>query len=170
MRWFTFQEHQSSPIVEVWTAHRLIKELLLLQKAGTGRGLTLMKTQRTLRTLAPRSKRQKQTSDHVPGMFTLSTSTARLVHIYSQFRCLFLNRSIYSNLQWITCSPGHFTVLRHQNLMSDHRKSSPVFSSNSQRKKKGAEVMIHSPLRNPSLNWAKPRQEKWVVNILLEYF
>lgn len=80
----------------------------------------------------------------------------------------FCNRGIHSNLQWITYSPGHFTVLRHQNLMWDHRESGPVSSSSSKRKKKG--VVVRTPLRNPSLSWAKRHQENWVVNILLELF
>lgn len=100
MKWFTFQEHQSSPIVEAWTAHHLIKELLLFQEAGAGRGLTPIIAQRTVRTTVFRSKQRKQTSDHVPGMFTLSTSTAycsaHLLLIWTSLFVMTLPRSFYS--------------------------------------------------------------------------
>lgn len=86
MRWFTFREHRSSPTVEQWTAHRLIKALLLLPEAGAGRGRTLIIAQRTARTIVCRSKRWKQAPDHVPGMDTLSNTSH--LSIYSQDRCL----------------------------------------------------------------------------------
>lgn len=88
MRWFTSQEHRSSPTVEQWTAHRLIKAWLLLPAAGADRGRTLIIAQRTARTIACRSRRWKQAPDHVPGMDTFSNDSHLFIH--SQDRCLFV--------------------------------------------------------------------------------